>query len=196
MKICWQCKISLDLSQFSKCAASKDGLQGYCKSCRKLSYAKNKQTERRQQSSYYTINKVDLIKKSTLWAKQNRKRRNAYMSEYEFKRRQVDINFKLSKNIRSRISKVLHGHLKSGSAIKDLGCSVDFLISHLESKFTENMSWKNYGKWHVDHIQPLSSFDLNDKIQFLKAVNYTNLQPLWAFDNISKSNKVNYYVNK
>ncbi len=74
-----------------------------------------------------------------------------------------------------------------------IGCSwIDFKI-YLESKFTEGMSWDNYGKWHIDHIVPLSSFDLSDPVQLEKACHYTNLQPLWAKDNLKKSNKIITY---
>lgn len=96
---------------------------------------------------------------------------------------------RLTNNIRSRVSKIVSGSVKGSSAIKDLGCSIDELKSHLESKFQEEMSWDNYGDWHIDHIKPLSSFDLTDLIQFKQACHYTNLQPLWAKDNLEKGSK-------
>jgi len=67
-----------------------------------------------------------------------------------------------------------------------------YLIAHLESKFQEGMSWENYGKngWHLDHIIPLSAFDLTDPEQLKIACHYTNIQPLWARDNLVKSNKI------
>jgi hypothetical protein len=58
---------------------------------------------------------------------------------------------------------------------------------HIESKFQEGMSWENYGQWHVDHIKPLSLATTEQKVMELN--HYTNLQPLWAVDNIKKSNK-------
>lgn len=62
---------------------------------------------------------------------------------------------------------------------------------YIESKFEEGMNWNNWSHkgWHIDHIKPLSSFDLSKREEFLKACNYTNLQPLWAVDNFKKSNK-------
>jgi hypothetical protein len=58
------------------------------------------------------------------------------------------------------------------------------------------MSWKNYGKWHIDHIRPCSSFDLSDPQQQRTCFNYSNLQPLWAKDNLNKSNKLDWSKNK
>ena len=77
---------------------------------------------------------------------------------------------------------------KIGSAIKDLGCSVDQLKVYIESKLLSGMSWNNYALhgWHLDHIRPLASFDLSDPEQFKQAVHYTNLQPMWAVDNLKK----------
>ena len=86
----------------------------------------------------------------------------------------------------------LKGNYKNGSAVKDLGCSIDELKTYLESKFQLGMTWDNWSKdgWHIDHIKPLSSFDLTDKKQLLEACHYTNLQPLWATDNLSKGDKI------
>ena len=69
-----------------------------------------------------------------------------------------------------------------------LGCSAEQLRTHLEEKFTDGMSWDNYGYrgWHIDHIRPCASFDLTDPQQQLECFHYTNLQPLWAEDNFKK----------
>jgi hypothetical protein len=68
------------------------------------------------------------------------------------------------------------------------------LFKHLESKFTEGMSWSNYGYkgWHVDHIKPCASFDLSDPEEQKKCFHYTNLQPLWWYDNFKKGAKLDY----
>lgn len=72
---------------------------------------------------------------------------------------------------------------------KGFGCSALDLKAHLEALFLPGMSWENYGYngWHVDHIRPIASFDLNDPEQFAQCFHYTNLQPLWAADNLAKS---------
>jgi hypothetical protein len=64
------------------------------------------------------------------------------------------------------------------------------LISHIESMFSEGMSWDNYGEWHMDHIIPCSHFDLSIKSQQLECFNYKNMQPLWAIDNIRKGDRI------
>jgi hypothetical protein len=70
-----------------------------------------------------------------------------------------------------------------------VGCSAEHLRAHLESKFEPGMMWNNYGEWHVDHIRPCASFDLSDPKQLAECFNWSNLQPLWAKENISKGAK-------
>ena len=73
-----------------------------------------------------------------------------------------------------------------------LGTDIETARLHLENQFKENMSWDNHGNygWHIDHIIPCASFDLTDIEQQKKCFNYTNLQPLWAKDNMSKGSKI------
>ncbi len=100
-------------------------------------------------------------------------------------------NRKISRNLRSRLNKAIKYNWKVGSAVNDLGCSIKELKKYLETQFKQDMSWGNYGLkgWHIDHIRPLCSFDLSDIKQFKKACHYTNLQPLWWHDNLSKRRK-------
>lgn len=109
-------------------------------------------------------------------------------------RRENNVQYKLSVNLRNRLNRSMKNEIKSGSAVSDLGCSIEELKQYLEKQFYANpetgemMTWKNWGRtgWHIDHIKPLSSFDLANKKQFKKACHYTNLQPLWYKDNIKK----------
>ena len=71
---------------------------------------------------------------------------------------------------------------------KLLGCSYEEVREHLSKQFTEGMSWDNYGEWHIDHIIPLASATTEEEV--LKLYHYTNLQPLWAKDNLSKGCKI------
>jgi AraC-like DNA-binding protein len=101
-------------------------------------------------------------------------------------RYQTDVQRRIATNIRSRLNKALKGAYKPASIIDSLGCSPGELKRYLESQFAKNMSWKNYGQWHIDHIEPLARFNLADPVEFNRACHYTNLQPLWAKDNLSK----------
>lgn len=98
--------------------------------------------------------------------------------------------------LRTRVYNAMKGNWRSGSAVRDLGCSIIELKAHIESLFEPGMSWENWGqgagKWHVDHVQPLASFDLSNPEEFLKAVNWKNLQPLWSHHNLSKAGKLDW----
>ncbi len=89
-----------------------------------------------------------------------------------------------------RLNNALKGNFKSGSAVRDLGCSIAEFRTYIAAKFQPGMSWGNYGEWHLDHIKPLASFNLADREQFLKAFHFTNYQPLWAKDNLAKGSKI------
>lgn len=111
-----------------------------------------------------------------------------YHKDYVKNKRANDVGFRMACNLRTRLRDALKNNSKTGSAVKLLGCSIDYLKQHLEAQFEKGMSWDNYGQWHIDHIKPLSLFDLTDVQQLKEACCYTNLQPLWAIDNIKKGN--------
>lgn len=114
----------------------------------------------------------------------------AQHNDYCKHRRETDIQYHLAFNLRRRLNVALRKNYKAGSAVSDLGCSMEQFKLYLESKFQAGMTWDNYGKeWHIDHIRPLANYDLTDRQVFLQLAHYTNLQPLWAADNIRKSNK-------
>jgi len=110
-----------------------------------------------------------------------------------------NISHKIAQNIRSRLYMALNHKVKSQSTLKLLGCSIKFLKKYLESKFKPGMAWENYGRgfngkgkqeWHIDHIKPCCKFDLSKKEEKQKCFHYTNLQPLWAEENIKKGGRI------
>ena len=106
------------------------------------------------------------------------------------KRKQNDPVFKLTENIRTRIYQGLKGISKSQTTYELIGCTFAEFREYLENKFTPDMTWDNYGTlWHVDHIKPISLFNLSDPEEQKLAFNYTNCQPLYAILNLKKSNK-------
>ena len=112
-------------------------------------------------------------------------RNPSYKTDYKRKRRRENINVRLASNLRRR----MHSAVKSGSAVRDLGCSLNTFKLYIENQFEDGMLWDNYGNWHLDHVLPLASFDLSNRQQFLEATHYLNYQPLWAFDNKQKGAK-------
>jgi len=148
------------------------------------------------------------LKSSRKWKEENRERvlkckreygvrvdRRKYAASYQRKRRKEPA-FRIAGNLRSRvisgIKRQQNGQdfSKATSTTGALCCTIPELIEYLESLFTAEMSWENYGKgigkWNVDHIKPLTAFNLFDPQQFAEACHYTNLQPLWWDDNIAK----------
>jgi hypothetical protein len=112
----------------------------------------------------------------------------ARTAEYKRKKLSEDLCYKLKHRIRNRFKMALKNNSKSGSAIQLLGCTIDELKRHLESKFLMGMNWSNYGNngWHIDHIIPLSKFNLTDIRQLKIVCHYSNLQPLWEKDNLAR----------
>ena len=102
-----------------------------------------------------------------------------------------NINTRIATYMRTRLRLAMIAQItwKKGKTLELLGCSIPELKIHLEKQFKNGMNWDNYGKWHIDHIIPLSKFDLFNIKEQKKACYYTNLQPLWAKDNLKKGNK-------
>jgi len=125
------------------------------------------------------------------WRKNNRKNIQATNTKYVTNRILIDPEFKLLITLRSR----LYSALKSKNAHKNVrtldltGCTISYLMGYLEAKFTEGMTWEKYGEFHIDHIQPCAKFNLLNEEEQHKCFHYTNLQPLWAKDNLIKGAK-------
>lgn len=122
------------------------------------------------------------------YSKENREKINTYIRN----RYATDTQFKIKCCLRARLNSITRNLPKNGSALKDLGCSIKEFKKYIENRFEKGMSWSNhsYKIWHIDHIKPLSLFNLNDRTEFLKACHYTNMQPMWALDNHKKGNRI------
>jgi hypothetical protein len=120
-------------------------------------------------------------------------KRRAYMREYYKIRAKEDPDFLVRQRTRARIYKVITGRNRTKADISErlLGCSWQEARAHIEAQFRPGMTWNNHGNkgWHIDHIRPLASFDLTDPEQQKQAFHYTNLQPLWAHENLAKGVK-------
>lgn len=119
----------------------------------------------------------------------DRQKYNAYSRSYKRNRYATDPNYKLASRLRSRLAKVLRISKapKYDSTFALVGCDIEFLRGYLQAQFREGMQWNNL---HVDHIRPLASFDLTDPEQQRQAFHFSNLQPLFAHENMAKGAKV------
>ncbi len=162
------------LDDFPKRKESKDGRRGHCISCEKL-------RKKEYRLKYPNVDKEYFLK--------NINKIREYRKNLEKRKRNNDSLYKLKHNLRVRtceyfkIIKVT----KRNKTFSMIGITPSELKNYIENKFTEGMNWDNYGKWHIDHIIPLNSVDSEEEI--IKLCHYTNLQPLWAADNIRKKDK-------
>jgi hypothetical protein len=194
-KTCHRCKKDQDISCFNKDSKSKDGFKASCKKCIS-SYNKK----------YTFKNRIKLREQTKQWREQNKEHADSYMLNYQEKNKDKiykksteyhrirynnDPIFKLRRLLRDRIYKVISNKKVTSKTKELLGCSFEHLKQYLESLFGLEMSWSNHGTiWEIDHIKPVSSFDLTDKEQQKQCFHYTNLQPLTKKENRIKSNKL------
>ena len=160
---------------------------------------------------FYYSRWMSKAKNKELWVSlesinQYKNKRDTYAQTYKYpkesvlKTRQYHLEYsnkplvKFKKRLRGRIHSALLNQqaTKHTPSSKLLGCPIEQAQNHIASLFQENMSWDNHGEWHIDHIIPCSSFDLTDPEEQKKCFHYTNLQPLWAHDNLSKGAKLNW----
>jgi len=193
-----QCKICKDKQHKKYYINNKKEISKYKKGYKQ----KNKEKITIQDKKYHKLNKKKISEKGKIYRENNKekisKRRKIYRknnkkkrNEYERTRKKNDIKYHILSVLRTQIWSVLKGVNKSKNTIKLLNCSIKFFLKYIESQFTKGMNWENYGVygWHIDHIKPCSLFDLTDPKQQRECFHYTNLQPLWAEDNLAKGAK-------
>jgi hypothetical protein len=184
------CKINKGLPEFGKDSRSKDGHRYCCKMCRKKEYNPEEKSEYNR--NWYILNRESCIVRSTKRATEHKELIKVYKNQYDKDRAKIDISYRLKRSLRTRLRQAIKNNQKKGSAIKDLGCSVEFLRNYLESQFQSGMNWENYGNkhgnWSIDHKMPLSSTE-NEK-EIIKLCHYSNLQPMWHIDNLKKGKKI------
>lgn len=201
MKICSKCNVEKDLSHFYENKAYKGGYNSRCKECmgkyRKIFYDKNPNYN----DNYYKnntkkcqLNALNYYENNKESVKQNQKENRSKIADYQRNYRRNNIQAKLANNLRCRLWLAIKQNWKAGSAVDDLGCSLEELKQYLEQQFIEGMTWENHGikegQWSIDHIYPLSKVDLTNREEFLKVCHFTNLRPMWHIDNIKKNAKI------
>lgn len=215
MKKCTKCKSSKIESSFHKDKSTKDGRVSICKQCkseyRKAYYQKDPEKFRDYSRDWHKEH-PDLSKEIQKRKREKnpdyykKKRKEQYWSDpdtakeqnknYARERARLDPVYRLKLRCRKRIWAAFKegGYSKRSTSFDLIGCDINKLMRHIESQFKPDMSWDNYGQWHVDHIIPLASAKNEDDVQRL--CHYTNLQPLWAEENIRKGARVDYGNHK
>lgn len=147
--------------------------------------ARHRERAREDCREYYRRNKEKI--RTRRQTKAYRDRCAAQMRE-----KRKEIGFRILCNLRLRVwhaVKNSKGTRKCARTVELVGCTVEDLREHLQGKFTDGMSWENYGDWHIDHIRPCAKFDLSIPEQQRLCFHFSNLQPLWSVDNRIKSDK-------
>lgn len=213
-KVCSTCKVDKSIDFFNKNSSKKYGINSACKDCIKIeakktylkhkesrllkvkAYRKIKPKDKLYSRNYYAKNKQKILNNHKKYRDNNREHYLNYWRQYRKRKNSEDINYKIKSRLRVRFNCAVKRNYKAGSAIKDLGCSIEFLKDYISKMFKPGMTWENwsYYTWHLDHIIPLCRFNLSDPKEFKKAAHYTNLQPLWAKENMSK-NKYDLKIN-
>jgi hypothetical protein len=195
-KICNICNKEKEISEYYKNKYSRDGLRSNCKVCQNINSKKwrelNPEKYKEIQKNFLNSNPGISSQYSKKWKVKNKEIVKTYSREYKYLRYNTDVQHKLIKNLRNRLNDLFrNNNFKKNSRFIDyLGCDTNFLVKYMEAKFQDGMTWENKGfhGWHIDHIIPLSTAKNEDDI--FKLCHYTNLQPLWAQDNLSKGSKI------
>jgi len=204
-KICVKCNIEQSIDNYNKEKNTKDGLRGECKLCRKAYRDGRKNKNKEYYLKYYQEHKQDYRQRTKkfreknpnyrhprqkLWDKNNREKINA-LKRKRYHERKNDIIFKLIYRVRNRTKNaVRRKYFRKDFKYPDyIGCSREELKMHIESQFTEGMTWDKFlaGEIHIDHIVPIGKAQTPEEI--FKLSHYTNLRPLWAKDNLKKGAK-------
>jgi len=207
-KKCTKCKEVKQIECFSKNKGTKDGYGTRCKSCIKQYYQKNKERinesnnqwyqenkerkknyreeNKERQKQYYQKNKERINERRNQYREENKERINQRNKQ----RMLTDPLYKLKCYLSKRTTHAFKrkSYRKTSKTAEMLGVPYEIAFAHIERQFTKGMTWENYGEWHIDHIIPLASAETESEL--IKLCHYTNLQPLWAKDNISKSDNL------
>jgi hypothetical protein len=214
-KICTKCLAEKPIEDFYR---DRDKIRGRCKKCecaiKKEKHAQNREEENRRKRQNYLNNKDEINAQRKVYRAKNKnrikaekkrsylknrdkileknKRKQPEATKREVERYKSDTHYRIKKNLRINLAHAISRNQKGGVAIERLGCSIDFLVEHFKSIFQYGMSWENYREWQIDHIVPLDWFDLEDESQVKVVCHWTNLQPLWPWQNAAKGNDLTW----
>jgi hypothetical protein len=208
-KICKNCRKTIT-DKYKHNNIDKVKLSKQLYSSKNYEKEKNRKKEWRKNNleyfkDYRVKNKINETERHKNWVENNKEKVKVYLKKYRDENREEirdkrnqynkirnenDFIFNLKNRMRIRLYHFLtkNNIIKTNKTFDIVGCSPEFLKEHLETQFTDGMTWDNRSEWHIDHIIPLSSAKTEDELY--KLCHYINLQPLWVEDNLKKSNKI------
>lgn len=193
-KICNECGLEKNLSEFYKRTDTPNGYRNNCKECKLKNNHKWSKDNKEKISIIGKIwrekNKESIRERIKKWEVKNYRRIRDRKNKRARERRKEDPVYHLINKVRCRLRKYLItlSITKKNRTFDIIGCTPEFLKEYLEKQFRDGMNWENRGEWHIDHIIPLSSATSEEELY--KLCHYTNLQPLWAEENLRKGNKI------
>ena len=154
-------------------------------------YENNTEQKKSYGKEYYKKNTDRVAERNKEWLNKNREKYRERNKEWQRNKRSSDIHFIIRGRLANRIREAVKNNAggKAYSTMQLIGCTISDLKIFFEAEFEHGMTWDNMGEWHIDHIRPCASFDLEDPEEQKKCFHWTNLQPLWALDNLRKGAK-------
>ena len=168
---------------------------------KKAYYEANKEANKEKRKAYREANRDKVLEKKKAYNEKNKEKQKAWrdanrerITEYDKERRKTDPLYRLKLNLRNASRRAWKGQTKNATTEKLLGCTYNDFKDYITAQFVGNMSWDNYGDvWHVDHITPLSVIKDVSQTELIESLcDFSNLQPLFAEDNISKNDRLDY----
>ena len=209
-KICKRCEVGKSTIEFGDNKNNKDGKSIYCKICeleRGREYREKNREKVNNSAKNYRKNNPEKYKEviekyleknpnmtSTERIKKYREKEEwrekfkIWNKKWKLKKIKEDGFYRMKINLRARIREYLIGESKGKRTKEIVGLDKMEFKLYIQNKFVDGMSWENYGKWHLDHIKPLCIAKDNEEALLLN--HHTNLQPLWAEDNLKKGKKI------
>ncbi len=192
MKQCKKCNQIKPLTEYCARKGEIDGKHRYCKLCLNSNFKTYYHTSGRKNNEYYKTYRKENKEYFNNYSHNHYHTNKELYREWERERYATNLPFRIKKLVAARIHEALKTYqiLKNDRTIEYLGCSIGDYCNYLELKFDDKMNWDNQGNyWHIDHIKPIASFDLNNEEELYKCFHYSNTQPMEALENRLKSDK-------
>ena len=205
-KTCCKCGVEKDVSEFHKEKTGKHGVRANCKECNSKRareyHHENREKRLEYKAQYRKKNKDKIALARKEWGEKNKDYIREYNRQYQQNNKDNHNEYRRNRYANDPLNKlkcsIRYNCWRVSDAVKQdkemrsleyLGCSIEEFKLHIESLWLDGMSWDNHGEWHIDHEVPLDWY-VKNKDDPWEANHYTNLQPLWAMDNLSKGNRL------